>query len=79
MDNSNQIVSSTIGFSTNMSSLSMSKREILVAQILATKFHTKPETEPESGVILNPAMRDLIINGHVDKIYKQAVKKKQRK
>jgi hypothetical protein len=79
MDNANRTVSSTTGFSTNMSSLSMSKRERLVAQILATKFHTEPTTEPESGVRLNPVMRDLIINGHADKIYKQAVKKKQRK
>jgi hypothetical protein len=79
MDNANRTISSTTGFSTNMSSLSMSKRERLVAQILATKFHTEPATEPESGVRLNPVMRDLIINGHTDEIYKQAVKKKQRK
>jgi hypothetical protein len=36
-------------------------------------------TEPESGVRLNLFMRDLIIKGHADKLYKQAMKKKQRK
>jgi hypothetical protein len=79
MDEANQTISSEIGFSTNMASLSMSKKEKLIAQILATKFHTDPMTEPESGVRLNPVMRDLIINGHVDKLYKRAVKKKQSK
>jgi hypothetical protein len=65
------------GFSTNMASSSMSKKEKTIAQILATKFHTDPATEPESEVRLNPVMRDLIINGHMDKLYKRAVKKKQ--
>jgi hypothetical protein len=64
MDKANQTVSSKTGFSTNMASLSMSKKERLIAQILATKFHTDPATEPESGVRLNPVMRDLIINRH---------------
>jgi len=79
IDNTNRTISSIIGFSTNMSSLSMSKRERLVAQILAIKFHTESTTEPKSGVILNPFMRDLIINGHANEIYKQAVKKKRSK
>jgi hypothetical protein len=70
INNENQIVSSTIGFSTNMSSLSINKGERLVAQILATKFHTKPVTEPGSGIILNPVMRDLIINKHMEKPYR---------
>jgi hypothetical protein len=36
-------------------------------------------TETESEVKINPVMRDLIINGHVDELYKRAVKKKKRK
>jgi hypothetical protein len=76
MDEANQAISSGTGFSTNMARLSMSKKERSIAQILATKFHTDPATEPESGVRLNPVMRDLIINGHVDELYKRAVKKK---
>jgi len=79
MDKSNRIVSSTDGFSTNMVSLSMSKRETLVAQILATKFQTNPVTEPELGVRLNPVMREIIINGQANEIYKQVVKKKHTK
>ena len=70
MDNVNRTVSSTTGFSTNVSSLPISEKERWVAQILATKFHTEPETESESGVRLNPVMRDLVINEHTDKIYK---------
>ena len=79
MKKANQIVSSITGFSTNMASLSMSKRATLVAQILATKFQTNPMTEPELRVRLNPVMREIIINGQEDAIYKQAVKKKQSK
>ena len=79
MDNANRTVSNTTGFSTNMSSLSMSKRERLVVQILETKFCTKPMTELESGVKLNAVMRNLIINGHADEIYKKEVKNKWRK
>jgi hypothetical protein len=76
MDEANQTIASETGFSNNMASLSMSKKEKLIAQILVSKFHTDPVTKPESGVRLNPVMRDLIINGHVDKLYKRAVKKK---
>jgi hypothetical protein len=46
MDNVNRTVSSTIGFSTNVSNLFMRKKERWVAQILATKFHAKPLTKP---------------------------------
>jgi hypothetical protein len=76
MDKANQMISSETRFSNNMASLSTSKEERLIAQILATKFHTDPATEPESEVRLNPVMRDLIINGHVDGLYKRAVKKR---
>jgi hypothetical protein len=72
MDNVNRTVSSTTGFSTNVSSLPISEKERWVAQILATKFHTEPATESESGVRLNPVMRDLVINEHMDETYKQA-------
>jgi hypothetical protein len=54
MDKANQTISIETGFSTNMASLSTSKEERLIAQILATKFHTDPATEPESEVRLNP-------------------------
>jgi hypothetical protein len=79
MDNANRAVSSTKGFSTNVSSLPISEKERWVAQILATKFHTEPATESESGVRLNPIMRDLVINEHTEKTYKKAAKKKRRK
>jgi hypothetical protein len=62
-----------------MASLSMSKKERSIAQILATKFHTEPATEPELEVRLNPVMRDLIINRHVEEPYRRAVKKKRSK
>jgi hypothetical protein len=76
MDKADQTTSSEPGFSTNMENPSMSKKEKSIAWILATKFHTDPATEPESEVRLNPIMRDLIINGHVDRRYKRAVKRK---
>ena len=59
-----------MGFSTNVSSLPISEKERWVAQILATKFHTELATESESGVKLNPVMRDLVINEHTNKIYR---------
>jgi hypothetical protein len=73
------MVSGMTWFSTNVPSLPTSKKEKWVMQILATKFHTEPTTETESGVILNPIMRDLIINEHMDNPYKLAAKKKRRK
>jgi hypothetical protein len=79
MDQANQTVSNKIEFSTNMASLSMSKKERMIAQILATKFHIDPAKEPKSRVRLNPIMRDLIINRHADELCKRAVKKKRRK
>jgi hypothetical protein len=54
-----------------MTNPSMSKKDKSIARIIATKFHTNPETELESEVKLNPIMRDLIINRHVEKHYKQ--------
>ena len=79
MDNINRTVSSATGFSTNVSSLPISEKQRWVAQILATKFHIEPTTELELGVRLNPVMRDLAINEHADKTYKQAAKKKRSK
>jgi hypothetical protein len=70
MNEGDQTISSVTGFSSNMASLSTNKKERSIAQILATKFHTDPATEPELKVRLNPVMRDLIINGHVDGLYK---------
>jgi hypothetical protein len=45
----------------------------------ATKFHTKLKTETESGVRLNPVIRDIFINEHVENTCHPAVKKKRSK
>jgi hypothetical protein len=79
MDSINRMVSSTTGFSTNVSSLPISEKERWVAQIFATKFHTEPVIESKLGVILNPILRYLVINEHADETYKQTLKKRQRK
>jgi hypothetical protein len=79
MDKTYQTISSKIGFLTNMARLSMSKKERLIVQILATKLHIDPTTEPELGVRLNPVMKDLIFNGNMDGLYKRVVKKRWRK
>jgi hypothetical protein len=81
MDKVDQAASSEPGFSTNMVNSSVKKKERLVAQILATKFHTDPATEPEADkeVRLNPIMKYLIINGYVDGRYKRVVKRKRSK
>jgi len=50
-----------------------------VLQILATKFHTELETKTESGVKLNPVMRDLVINEHADNTCHPAANKKRSK
>jgi hypothetical protein len=78
MDKADQAAPSEPGFSTNMVNSSVNKKERLVAQILATKFHTDPATEPEADkeIRLNPIIRDLIINGYADGHYKRAVKRK---
>jgi hypothetical protein len=54
MDKANQMISSETRFSNHMASLSTSKEERLIAQILATKFHIDLATELESEVRLNP-------------------------
>jgi hypothetical protein len=76
MDKTYQTISSKTGLLTNMERFSMSKKERLIVKILATKLHTNPTTEPESGVRLNPVMKDLIFNGNVDGLYKRVVKKR---
>jgi hypothetical protein len=48
------------------------KEEMVLAHILATKFHTEPATNSQLEVRLNPTMRDLVIN-------RGAAKKKRRK
>jgi hypothetical protein len=72
MDQDDQTTYSEIGFSTNMENPFMSKKEKSITRILATKFHTDPVTEPKSEVRLNHIMRDLIINGHMQNLYKKA-------
>jgi hypothetical protein len=47
--------------------------------MLATKFHTEPENETESGVKLSPVMRDLVINEHANNTCHPTAKKKRRK
>ena len=45
--------------------------------MLATKFHTEPETKTRSGIKLNPVMRDLVINEHTDTTCHTATNKKR--
>jgi hypothetical protein len=79
MDNTHQMVSRTTRFSTNVPSRSIIKYERWVLQILATKFHIEPATKIESGVKLNPVMRDLIINENENNTYHPTTKRKRRK
>jgi hypothetical protein len=79
MDNTHQMVSDTTRFSTNVPCWSISKKERWVLKILATKFHTEPVTEIELRVILNPIMRDLVINEHAENTYNPTKKRKRRK
>jgi hypothetical protein len=79
MDNTHQMVSGVTGFLAKVPGRSISKNERWVLQMLATKFHTKPETEIDSGVKLNPIMRDIVINEHADNTCQLAAKKKRRK
>jgi hypothetical protein len=78
MDKTDQMVPNEPGFSTNITNLSLKKKEKLVAQILATQFHTKSFEDPKTDkeVRLNPIMKDLIINGYTDEHHRQAVKRK---
>ena len=71
------MVFDAIGFSAKVPGRSISKNERWVLQMLVTKFHTEPETETESGVILNPVIRDLVINEHADNTCHPAAKKKR--
>jgi hypothetical protein len=81
MGNTDQVVPSELGFSTNVTNLSLNKKERLVARILETKFHTKSneESEMDKEVRLNPIMKYLIINGYLDEHHTQVVKRKQSK
>jgi hypothetical protein len=65
----------------NRKRLSIKKKENLVVKILATKFFTKSADELGSGeeIILNPIMRDLIINGYAYRYHMQVGKGKRRK
>ena len=79
MDKEDWAAFSELGFSMNMTTSSLKKREKLVTRILATKFYTKPlgETGADKEVRLNPFMKDLIINGYADEHPMQVVKRKQ--
>jgi hypothetical protein len=56
------------GYSNNLTKLLVKKKEKLVVQILASKFHTKSADEQGVGeeIKLNPIMKDLIINMQKD-------------
>jgi hypothetical protein len=79
IDNTRQMVSGATGFSAKVPGKSISKNERWVLQMLATKFHTEPETETESGVKLNPVMRYIFINEHADNTCHPTAKKKRSK
>jgi hypothetical protein len=68
LDKDDQEASSELEFSTNMVNSSVNMKERLVAQILVTKFHIDPATEPEADkeVILNTIIKYLTINEDVD-------------
>jgi hypothetical protein len=69
-------ISSETGYSSNMKDFPASKKEKVVAHILATKFHTEPVADSKSEVRLNPIMRDLVINnGAVKKKWSKRPKK----
>jgi hypothetical protein len=79
MDNTHQMVFGATGFLAKVPGRSISNNERWILQMLVTKFHTEPETETESGVKLNPVMRDLVINEHADNTCHPAAKKKRSK
>jgi hypothetical protein len=79
IDNTRQTVSGVTRFSAKVPGRSISKNEIWVLHMLATKFHTEPETETESRVKLNLVMRDLVINEHTENICHLTTKKKRSK
>jgi len=60
-------ISNETGYSSNMKDFPASKKEKVVAHILATKFHMEPVVDSKSEVRLNPIMRDLVINNRVVK------------
>jgi hypothetical protein len=66
------VKSNETGYSGNMLNFPASTKEKVVAQILATKFHTVPVTDSRLEIRLNPIMRDLVIN-------RPAAKKKRSK
>jgi hypothetical protein len=67
-----------LGNSNSRMNLSIKKKESLVVQILPKTFHTKYADESGSGeeIILNPIMKDFIINGYVDRYHMQYGKSK---
>jgi hypothetical protein len=70
-------ISSKTGHSGNMADLPTSKKERVIAHILATKFHTEPATDSKLEVRLNPIMRDLVINRRVVKKKRSKRQKKE--
>jgi len=57
-----EAISRKTGHSGNMVDLPTSKKERVIAHILATKFHTEPTIDSIWEVRLNPIIRDLVIN-----------------
>lgn len=70
-------ISSETGYSGNMLDFPANKKEKVIVQILATKFHTEPAANSELEVKLNPIMRDLAINRRVVKNKRSKHQKKE--
>jgi hypothetical protein len=54
--------SSETGYSSNMIGFPANKEEIILAHLLATKFHIEPIIDSRLEVKLNLTIKDLIIN-----------------
>ena len=65
------------GYSRNMLNFPASTKEKVVAQILATKFHTVPVTDSRLEIRLNQIMRDLVINKPAAKKNRSKQQKKE--
>jgi hypothetical protein len=81
MEKKDTTVFNKMGKSNSMKKLSIKKKERHVVQIMAITFRTKSVDEPGSGkeIILNPIMKDSIINGYSDGCYMKVGKSKRNK
>ena len=81
MEKKDPMAFNKLGYSNNLTKLSMQKKENLLVQILASKFHTKSADEPGAGeeIRLNLIMKYLIINGYANGSYMKARESKRSK